>query len=134
MTQRTTPQAAQPPNYRRGDIWMVDYGNPVGSELGMEHPGVIVSAQGLNNTAAGRVIVVPGTSSHYTNAKGQTLLTHQEVPASLTNGLANTTYFMTEQVRSVSTVRLRKLRGNIERNLLRDIEDRLCLVLDLFKR
>lgn len=30
---------------------MVDFGNPVGSELGMEHPGLIVSAQELNNSA-----------------------------------------------------------------------------------
>lgn len=122
------------PTYRRGDIWMVDFGNPVGTELGMEHPGVIVSTQALNNTSAARVVVVPGTSTPYRNAKGQIFITHQEVSASKTNGLDHTTYFMTEQVRSVSTRRLRRLVGSMEQAHMKAIEDRLCLVLELFKK
>lgn len=115
---------------------MVDFGNPVGTELGMEHPAVIVSRQELNNNAArvGRVIIVPGSSTHFTNAQGKTLLSHQEVTASESNGLDHTTYFMTEHVRSVSiTRRLRRLVGAMENGHVRDIESRLCLVMDLFK-
>jgi mRNA interferase MazF len=128
-------QPVQPASYRRGDIWMADFGNPVGTELGMEHPAVIVSQQGLNNYAqrVGRLIVVPGTSTQFTNAQGKTLLSHQEVRASVSNGLNHTTYFMAEQVRSVSIVRLRRLIGAMENGHVRDIESRLCLVMDLFK-
>lgn len=128
-------QPAQPVNYRRGDIWMVDFGNPVGTELGMEHPAVIVSKQEFNNLAQsiGRVIVVPGTSTRFVNSRGNTLLSHQEVPASGSNGLQHTTYFMAEQVRSVSIARFRRVVGAMENAHVRDIEDRLCLVMDLFK-
>ncbi len=126
---------AQQPSYKRGDIWMVDFGNPIGTELGMEHPALIVSHQEMNNQAArvGRVIVVPGTSTQFSNAHGKTLLSHQEVHRSDSNRLDHTTYFITEQVRSVSVIRLRRLVGSIEFSLLREIENRLCLVMDLFK-
>ncbi len=114
---------------------MIDFGNPVGTELGMEHPGVIVSRQELNDNAprVGRVIVVPGTSTRFTNAQGKTFLCHQEVPASSSNRLDHTTYFMAEQVRSASISRLRRLIGVMENAHMRDIESRLCLVMDLFK-
>ncbi|MBX9878871.1 MAG: type II toxin-antitoxin system PemK/MazF family toxin [Candidatus Obscuribacterales bacterium] len=127
--------SASEASYRRGEIWMVDFGNPLGTELGMEHPAVIVSRQELNNFAArlGRVIVVPGTSAHFTNSSGTTLFSHREVGDSISNGLHHSTYFMTEQVRSVSIIRLRRLVGVLEASHVRAIDDRLCLVLDLFQ-
>jgi mRNA interferase MazF len=128
-------QPVQAASYRRGDIWMVDFGNPVGTELGLEHLALIVSRQELNALASkvGRVIVVPGTSTHFTNAQGKTLLSHEEVPASPSNRLDHTTYFMAEQVRTVSITRFRRLVGAMENSHLRSIESRLCLVMDLFK-
>ncbi len=137
MVGRKKPQSQSTTeaSYRRGEIWMVDFGNPVGTELGMEHPAVIVSRQELNDFAAriGRVIVVPATSTHFTNSSGTTLFSHREVGDSISNGLHHSTYFMTEQVRSVSTIRLRRLIGVLEANHVRAIDDRLCLVLDLFQ-
>jgi mRNA interferase MazF len=125
----------QPPSYRRGDIWMVDFGNPVGTELGTEHPAVIVSIQEFNNNAnrIGRVIIVPGTSTHLTNAQGKTIKLHQEVLASISNGLNHTTYFMSEQVRTTSIIRFRRLVGAMEPAHVREIESRLCLVMGLFQ-
>lgn len=122
-------------SYRRGDIWMVDFGNPIGAELGKEHPAVIVSMQQLNNFAQrlGRVIVVPGTSTHVTNQSGETIRSHREVTTSISNGLDHTTYFMSEQVRSVSIIRLRRLVGVMAASHVNAIDDRLCLVLDLFR-
>ncbi|MCC7531640.1 MAG: type II toxin-antitoxin system PemK/MazF family toxin [Candidatus Melainabacteria bacterium] len=114
---------------------MVDFGNPVGSELGLEHPAVIVSRQEFNNFAdkIGRLIIVPGTSTHTVNSKGETIVTHEEVPASNANGLAHTTYFMSEQVRAISIIRCRRLVGSIEKKHVTSLEQRLCLVMDLFK-
>lgn len=124
---------AQPPSYRRGDVWMVDFGNPVGTELGLEHPAVIVSIQELNHVRMGRAIIVPGTSTHSINAQGKTVVIHQEVPASSSNGLHHTTYFMTEQIRTVSFLRFRRLVGALEHGHLREIENKLCLVMGLFR-
>ena len=113
---------------------MVDFGNPVGTEMGMEHPALIVSAQELNDSLAlQRVIVVAGTSTRYENRQGRVLAFHLEVPASASNGLHHTTYFMSEQVRTVSIERCRRRVGPIESNLLREMEDRLCLVMKLFR-
>jgi len=81
----------------------------------------------------GRVIAVPGISTHFTNAKGQTVTFHQEVANSLNNGLDHTTYFMSEQIRSISIVRFRRRLGTMERKFFRELEDRICFVMDLFR-
>src|ERR1700722_8376693 len=123
-----------PITYQRGQIWMVDFGQPIGHEFGMEHPAVIVSERSLNNLASrlGRLIVVPGTSTRIENPRtGKLLSSHQDVLNSKINGLAHKTYFMAEHVRSLSTNRLRRQTGTMEPELLRELDDRLCLVLDL---
>jgi mRNA interferase MazF len=135
MTGITQLQPSLPPSYKRGDIWMVDFGQPVGTEMGMEHPGLIVSAQELNDAVAAlkRVIVVPGTSTRYENRQGKVLAFHLEVAASKLNGLDHTTYFTSEQVRTVSIERFRRRVGAIEASLLKELEDKLCLVMKLFR-
>lgn len=110
---------------------MVDFGQPVGTEMGMEHPALIVSVPEL--VALKRLIVVAGTSNRFTNNQGNVLAFHLEVPASAVNGLSHTTYFMSEQVRSLSIQRFRRRVGSIESPLLRDLENRLCLVMKLFR-
>jgi mRNA-degrading endonuclease toxin of MazEF toxin-antitoxin module len=114
---------------------MVDFGQPVGTELGMEHPALIVSAQELNDAvgALKRLIIVPGTSTRYENRQGKVLAFHLEVPASALNGLHHTTYFMSEQVRTLSIERFRRRVGAIEASLLKEMEDKLCLVMKLFR-
>lgn len=126
---------APPPAFRRGDIWMVDFGNPLGSELGMVHPAAIISIQEMNNAAhkIGRVIVVPSTSTNVRNAKGNTIAVHLEVIASSSNGLHHTTYFMAEQVRTASVIRFKKRLGQLDKQNIKEIENRLCLVMGLFK-
>ncbi len=128
-------QPTKPNAFNRGEIWMVDFANPIGTELGLEHPAVIVSTQELNNAATkiGRVIVVPGTSKQTTNSQGKTISMHLEIIATPSNGLHHTTYFMSEQVRSASILHFRRLVGVLERTNLREIENRLCLVMGLFK-
>jgi mRNA-degrading endonuclease toxin of MazEF toxin-antitoxin module len=113
---------------------MVDFGNPIGTEIGMEHPAVVVSIQEINNaaTVTGRVIIVPATSTRVTNAQGKLLTIHHEVPASGSNGLAHTTYFLSEQVRAASIVRFRRKMGVMEQGHLKDLENKLCLVMGLF--
>ncbi len=111
---------------------MVDFGHPVGTELGLEHPAVIISCRELNEAAQylRKLVVVPATSTQIA-VKGKTISMHEEVFPTATNGLTGATYFMTEQVRAASITRFRRLMGMIERPHLRNLEDRLCEVLSL---
>jgi mRNA interferase MazF len=48
---------------RRGEVWLVDFGNPIGREQAGRRPAVVVSADRLNESLAGVVIVVPCTTT-----------------------------------------------------------------------
>ena len=71
---------------RRGEVWLVDFGEPVGSEQAGRRPGVVVSTDRLNDGPAGLVIVVPCTTSR------RNLPTHIEIEADGT-GLDETSYW-----------------------------------------
>ena len=43
----------------RGELWWLDFGEPVGSTPGRQRPAVIVSSDRFNRSAIGTVIVVP---------------------------------------------------------------------------
>ena len=84
---------------RRGEIWLVDFGEPIGREQAGRRPAVIVSADRLNESAAGVVIVVPCTIAQ------RGLPSHIELdPASA--GLDEVSYAKCEDVKSVSDQRL----------------------------
>jgi mRNA interferase MazF len=84
---------------RRGEIWLVDFGEPIGREQSGRRPAVIVSADRLNDSAAGVVIVVPCTTAR------RGLPSHVELdPAS--TGLDELSYAKCEDVKSVSDERL----------------------------
>jgi mRNA interferase MazF len=84
---------------RRGEIWLVDFGEPIGREQSGRRPGVVVSADRLNESPAGVVIVVPCTTAR------RGLPSHVELdPAS--SGLDELSYAKCEDVKSVSEQRL----------------------------
>ncbi len=84
---------------RRGEIWLVEFGRPVGREQAGRRPAVVVSADPLNDSRAGVVIVVPCT----TTRRG--LASHVELdPAS--TGLDYISFAKCEDVKSVSEERL----------------------------
>jgi mRNA interferase MazF len=86
-------------NARRGDIWLVDFGEPTGREQGGRRPGVIVSADRLNDGPAGIAIVVPCTTTM------RDLPSHIEIQSE-TSGLDEVSYAKCEDVKSVSEQRL----------------------------
>ena len=83
---------------RTGDIWLADFGDPVGHEQGYVRPGVIVSSDGFNRSRPGLVITIPTT----TTKRGWT--THVEIDTH--TGLKETSYALVEQLRATSTERL----------------------------
>jgi len=49
---------------RRSEVWLVDFGDPVGREQSGNRPAVIVSADALNDGPASVVVVVPITTTY----------------------------------------------------------------------
>jgi len=84
---------------RRGEIWLVDFGEPLGREQAGRRPAVVVSADGLNESLAGVVIVVPCTTTH------RGLPSHVELDPE-TSGLDSVSYAKCEDIKSVSDRRL----------------------------
>lgn len=84
---------------RRGEVWLIDFGEPVGSEQAGRRPGVVVSADRLNESSAGVIIVVPCTT------------TRRDLPSQIeiepgASGLDETSYAKCEDVKSLSEQRL----------------------------
>ena len=111
-------------NARRGDLWLVDFGEPVGREQAGLRPAVVVSADGLNEGPAGVVIVVPVTSAR------RGLPSHIEIdhPGS---GLDQVSYAKTEDLKSISDGRLVHRLGAVEAGVMIEVERVLRYLLDL---
>jgi mRNA interferase MazF len=108
----------------RGDVWLVDFGNPIGHEQGHRRPCVIVSDDTFNAGPAEIVIVVPATSVD------KRIPLHIEVHPP-EGGLSTTSYFKPEDVRSVSTRRLEKRLGRLDGRTVNLLGERLSLILNL---
>lgn len=111
-------------NAIRGDIWLVDFGDPIGHEQAGHRPAVIVSADPLNQSRAGVVIAVPTTTS----VRG--LPSHIELdPAS--TGLDHVCYAKCEDVKSISEQRLITRLGSADAGAIFQISRALRFLLDL---
>lgn len=79
---------------RRGDIYLCDFGNPIGHEQGFQRPAVIVSHDEMSRHGLPIVLPVTRTMRGYA--------THIEIEGVL----PVTSYVQCEQIRTVSTDRL----------------------------
>jgi mRNA interferase MazF len=84
---------------RRGEVWLVDFGDPVGREQSGRRPAIVISADPLNESRAGVVIVVPITTSR------RDLPSHVEIESG-SSGLDAVSYAKCEDVKSISEERL----------------------------
>ena len=109
---------------RRGEIWLVDFGEPVGHEHAGIRPAVIVSTDDLNEGPSGIVIVVPMTASR------RDLPSHIEVDVG-ESGLDYPSYAKCEDVRSISDRRLVNLIGVADPRSMFDIGRVLRHLFDL---
>lgn len=118
------PGRPGPPKPRRGEVWTVDLDPAVGHEQAGFRPGLVISEDALNLSAAELVIMVPLTSrskgirSHVPVLKGE-------------GGLAAHSYVKCEDVRSLSIHRLRRRLGSVSEDTLRAVEERLRLLMHL---
>jgi mRNA interferase MazF len=90
----------------RGEVWLVDFGDPIGREQSGRRPAVVVSADPLNESRAGVVIVVPCT----TTRRG--LPSHIEIEPGQ-SGLDDVSYAKCEDVKSISDQRLVTRLGSV---------------------
>ena len=109
---------------RKGEIWVVDFGKPMGHEQGFTRPAVVVSSDRMNSTRAGLVIVVPLTT------------TQRDVPSQIAiepngTGLRDESYAKVEDIKSVSVERLVRRIGQAETSVLARIAGVARMLLDL---
>ena len=105
-------------------MYDVDLGHPIGHEPASVRPAVVVSADILNNSAGDLVVVVPIGSSSYG------LRSHVEIEPGI-SGLDHLSYARCDQVRVISTERIRTRRGMAAVEEMRAIDRALRFILDL---
>jgi len=65
----------------RGDMWWIDFGDPVGSASGYRRPGVVVSSDRFNRSRLATVIVAAITSNlRLATAPGNVMLPDELLP------------------------------------------------------
>ncbi|MGI5156058.1 type II toxin-antitoxin system PemK/MazF family toxin [Microbispora sp. CA-102843] len=90
----------------RGDLWLADYGQPLGREQGGPRPTVVMSGRVINDVPVGLVLTVPLT----TTQRGWP--SHVEIDPG--TGLAKQSWAMVEQFRTISVQRLTRRIGWVE--------------------
>ncbi len=105
-----------------GEVWDVDFGNPVGHEQGKQRPAVVVTANWFNQTRAELHFVVPISST----IRG--IGTHYRIDAP-SGGLDIDSEAMCEHLRSVSRNRFVRKRGDLERPQMDEIAKRIKLLI-----
>ncbi len=105
-------------------MWLVDFGEPLGREQSGTRPAVIVSADALNDSRAGVVIVGPITMT----PRG--LPSHVELDPD-GSGLDDVSYAKCEDVKSVSEQRLVGRLGAVSEEAVFQIRRALRFLLDL---
>lgn len=84
---------------RRGEIWLIDLGEPLGHEQGWQRPALVVSSDEWNRHAS-TTTVLPLTPTRHG------LPTRVEIEPTAKNGLRETSYARCEDIRLVSERRL----------------------------
>ncbi len=110
----------------RGEVWWVDFGDPIGSGPGYLRPAVIVSSDAFNRSTIGTAVVVPLTSNlRHANLVGGVLV--QSKGAGLNKpSVANAT-----QVITIDRAQLVGHAGAVSRSEADGIDQALRLVLSL---
>ena len=111
---------------RRGQIWWVDFAEPVGSEPGYRHPALVLQRDEVNASRIDTVVVCVLTSNtRLARAPGNTLL-----PRRMT-GLPSDSVANASQVVTVNKADLDDLIGFLPPSLLESVNDGLRWFLDL---
>lgn len=111
-------------NPRRGEVWLVDFGDPLRREQSGTRPAVVVSSDSLNDSPAGVVVTVPITTTY------RGLPSHVEIDSS-SSGLDEISYAKCEDMKSISEQRLVARLGAVNDEALFEIARTLRFLLEL---
>lgn len=110
----------------RGEIWWVDFGEPIGSGSGYLRPAVVVSSDWFNHSGIATVIVVPLTSNlRHANLPGGVLI------QSKGSGLSKPSVANASQVFTVDRVQLVEQAGVVSRSEAEGVDQALRMTLKL---
>jgi mRNA interferase MazF len=100
----------------QGDIWWVDFGEPVGSEPGFRRPALVIQTDALNRSRLATVIVCPlSTNLRLARAPGNVL-----IPAGRA-GLGRDSVVVVSGITARDRSRLEELIGKADPGLLRAV-------------
>ena len=112
------------PEILRGEIWLVDLNPTRGHEQAGTRPCLIVSVDIFNQGPAGLVVVLPLTTQN------KRIPFHVEVSPP-EGGIKTLSFIKCEDIRAVSTGRLKNRWGAVSVKTLTAIEDRLRILLNI---
>ena len=108
----------------QGELWWVDFDPVIGHEQADRRPALVVSTEEFHQSAYGLVIVMPLTTSDHGYP------THVLLPDD-TPGLRERSFVQTEQIRTVSTLRVHRRLGAIDPVSLNNVFYALSTILGL---
>ena len=107
----------------RGDVYMLDFGIPFGSEPGMRRPVVIIQSDKENLNRLNTKVVVPLTANTVNaDLRGNVFLAKNE------SGLSKDSVALIHQIVVVDKFRLEEKISKLPKNLLLKIEDEIDYV------
>jgi mRNA interferase MazF len=109
---------------RPGQIWLADFGVPVGHEQGKVRPALVVSADSWNGHASTLTVLPITRTSH-------DFLTRIELEATTQSGLDETSYARCEDIRAISQRRLVRALGRVDPVVMLSVSRTLRLFLDV---
>jgi mRNA interferase MazF len=116
--------SASPARPIRGDLWLLDFGDPIGHEQGGRRPALVISGDALNRRPSRLVTVLPVT------ARDRGVPAHVPLdPAS--TGLHRHSFALTDHHRVVSQDRLDRRLGTADAATMAVVETWLRIFLDL---
>lgn len=108
----------------RGEVWLVTLDPTIGREQAGRRPALVVSDDLFNQSYAELVVVLPITS------KNKAIRSHVSVSPP-EGGLSIQSFIKCEDARSVSIQRLERRLGKVTAGTLKDVENRLRIILVL---
>lgn len=110
----------------RGEVWWVDFGEPIGSEPGYERPALVVSSNRFNRSRIATVLVSAVTS----NLRLATMPGNVEVDQGEAD-LPKAGVVNVSQTMVIDRARLQRFIGSLPLQHMRHVDDGLRLVLAL---